>query len=533
MANNPPYSYQLNCLKYVFNKKQLLLILLFFLSVLYLLHIITMEVNVFDEGIILSGADRVLKGHLPYNDFWTVYPPGQYYVLAFLFDNFGSSIFIERIYDITIKALIAIVIFAIIRKLLSSNKAAILGWILALFWIGAADYPAYPVYPAILLIYLAIYFFLIHIEKNNSSALISSSILLTVSAIFRHDFAAYAAVTILSLLLLRKATEKRTTWFAISSYLGGFLIVGLPFLYFILIKFNLTQLFNQLIIHPLEITNKYRWLPYPPPSLENIAFYIFPLISVIGVCFSLFRIIKNKKTDPLSYGILTISLLGVLFFNQARARSDIIHLFPTAINSIILVPIMWVILSQLFSPNHRWVIRLLFIIAFTFTFISPIKKKILSFKTDSFIITGNHDLERAGYAQLPVHLKEIIKYIQSNTSSEEAIYVGVNNHDKFIINDIIIYYLSCRNYATRYHEFSPGIANTLLGQKTIISELKNSSNKLIVLSPGYWYEPNDTKIDFNIDIVDSYIRKNYDLKSSFGDYDVWIRQNNHRIFKMP
>ena len=38
--------------------------------------------NVYDEGVMASGADRVLRGEAPYRDFWTVYAPAQFYVLA-------------------------------------------------------------------------------------------------------------------------------------------------------------------------------------------------------------------------------------------------------------------------------------------------------------------------------------------------------------------------------------------------------------------------------------------------------------------
>ena len=58
-------------------KSSLLLIALFILPSKYLFPIITMTVNAYDEGVILAGADRVQKGHVPYNDFWTIYPPGK------------------------------------------------------------------------------------------------------------------------------------------------------------------------------------------------------------------------------------------------------------------------------------------------------------------------------------------------------------------------------------------------------------------------------------------------------------------------
>src|SRR5919109_2828428 len=44
-----------------------------------------------DEGIVLQGAQRLLRGQVLYRDFFSYFTPGSYYWLAFLFKIFGSS----------------------------------------------------------------------------------------------------------------------------------------------------------------------------------------------------------------------------------------------------------------------------------------------------------------------------------------------------------------------------------------------------------------------------------------------------------
>jgi len=119
--------------KKFFIKNKIVLIALFVVSSTYLYPIITKPLLVFDEGLILVGAERILKGHIIYKDFWTAYPPGQFYTVALLFKFFGTSALSVRIYDITIKSLISVVTFLIIRLGFSSNLAlagcpAILPW---------------------------------------------------------------------------------------------------------------------------------------------------------------------------------------------------------------------------------------------------------------------------------------------------------------------------------------------------------------------------------------------------------------------
>ena len=42
----------------------------------------SLTVKAYDEGLILSGAAQVAQGALPYRDFWSMYGPGSFYLLA-------------------------------------------------------------------------------------------------------------------------------------------------------------------------------------------------------------------------------------------------------------------------------------------------------------------------------------------------------------------------------------------------------------------------------------------------------------------
>jgi hypothetical protein len=49
-----------------------------------------------DEGIVLADADRVLRGQVPYRDFFSLYTPGSYLFLALAFKVFGQSLIVAR-----------------------------------------------------------------------------------------------------------------------------------------------------------------------------------------------------------------------------------------------------------------------------------------------------------------------------------------------------------------------------------------------------------------------------------------------------
>ena len=79
---------------------------------------INRSVNIYDEGIILTGAMRVSQGALPHPDFYGNYGPGQFFVLAAIFKLFDPSIFVERIWELAVKAGIACLVNAIASGLM-------------------------------------------------------------------------------------------------------------------------------------------------------------------------------------------------------------------------------------------------------------------------------------------------------------------------------------------------------------------------------------------------------------------------------
>lgn len=71
-----------------------------------------------DEGYILSLVQRVQNGQVPYSNFYTLYPPTIYYLLAGLFDLLGNSVLVSRYLVVAVKLANYLLILLIARKLL-------------------------------------------------------------------------------------------------------------------------------------------------------------------------------------------------------------------------------------------------------------------------------------------------------------------------------------------------------------------------------------------------------------------------------
>ena len=65
------------------------------------------------------------------------------------------------------------------------------------------------------------------------------------------------------------------------------------------------------------------------------------------------------------------------------------------------------------------------------------------------------------------------------------------------------------------------MATTLKVQAEIIDELEKNSVRFIVLTPGFWDEPNQSRMSSGVKELDLYIRRNFRLEEVLGDYEIW------------
>ena len=78
------------------HKDSVIALLLFLASLAYLFLFRRYSAMDPDEGIVLQGAERILRGEVPYRDFFSFYTPGSFYLVAGMFRVFGDSFVVGR-----------------------------------------------------------------------------------------------------------------------------------------------------------------------------------------------------------------------------------------------------------------------------------------------------------------------------------------------------------------------------------------------------------------------------------------------------
>ena len=162
---------------------------------LFLTRNLFLPIVVYDEGLILCGASRVLCGDLPYKSFWSIYAPGQFYSLAFLFRIFGESVVTERLWDLAIRSFLAVACYWLIRGN-ASKYIALLCISAVTTWLWFFTQPGYPVYPFLLAMVLCVVALMNGITSGSKKSIILAALLAGISMIFRHDMGLLTIIAI-------------------------------------------------------------------------------------------------------------------------------------------------------------------------------------------------------------------------------------------------------------------------------------------------------------------------------------------------
>ena len=189
------------------------------------------RVDVYDEGLILTGALRILAGEKPSADFYTNYGPAQFYLVAWVLEFFGRSVTVGRVYDALIAA-------AILPVALWSLRDAAKGWysfaaagvVFAL--VLSFRVSLYPVTPCIVLMLIGCQV-TIRVLNDHADAMPYLWVAFVIGALtsFRYDFlllgTAAFVTPILFVLALRVWSGAVSMASAVATILKATLFVGL------------------------------------------------------------------------------------------------------------------------------------------------------------------------------------------------------------------------------------------------------------------------------------------------------------------
>ena len=147
-------------------------------------------------GANLVPAERVLKGEVPYRDFYKIQTPGILLLNAGLFKFLGTSL-ITSLKGVLVFKVLAVCMVFIVARLVAPSMAALVSTLLTLVWLppGGPFRPA-PIQYEMPFVLAATYFTLRWLDSRKAVSIFAAGIAVGFVAVFKQNVGVYAAIAL-------------------------------------------------------------------------------------------------------------------------------------------------------------------------------------------------------------------------------------------------------------------------------------------------------------------------------------------------
>lgn len=504
------------------------------LAAAYFGALLTQPPGIYDEGLIVSGAARILRGQLPYRDFNSGYPPAQFYTIAGVFSVFGETLLAERVWDTLWRLAILGLAIGLARAAAPGQRAHPLLMICGGLVTGVCGWHLYPMISGMLPCLAAVWCAVLYLNQRGVRWLFFSGIAAGAVVLYRHDLAVCVCVAVMAATCYRAMAERKRRWLPLPVVFcaGVLLVVAMPALFF---WFSMPHdaLVQSFVAFPrLTVAGRHLPLPGPVSILAWHDFYL-PLAVIVAAAFTLRQAAAAHR--PTLVLLLTISLATLALAVQ---RLDTPHAYPAILFSMALLSAciaMWRhrdrrLLPNLLLAGAIFCYGLVPLFVWTWQLAGPGEAVPGGVAPrDAGPYSKNEppiEIARAGPIRLAFDQRQSVAYIQRHLAPGRPLYVGVATHGLQLFNDALFCFLADRPQATRFDMFVPGATNNAAVQSEILRAIRQEQTEYVVLfrAPAS-HEPNLSSVDSGVRILDDAIRRDYTQVAEFGRYTIWHRSN--------
>lgn len=111
-------------------------------------------------------------------------------------------------------------------------------------------------------------------------------------------------------------------------------------------------------------------------------------------------------------------------------------------------------------------------------------------------------------------------FIRERTSESEAVYAGLLDHSRTVVNNMRSYWLMRRPAGTHHIMLVKRASTGEKNEREIVTDLQTNNVRWLLL----WQGLPDKKADVSPSLVDSFIREHYKPHKRFGAFEVWERE---------
>jgi len=303
---------------------------------------------------------------------------------------------------------------------------------------------------------------------------------------------------------------------------------------------------------PSHLYAPMRGLPFPGPRAIlgdplQIAVYLPPLIWLAAAfIFSCHYRSNSPTVTPAAHpwSMLLLGALSAFFFLKGLVRVSVIHMalsiLPAMMLAATLLPYAKRSTGQIGWPK---------MIAFYALLIVVTVPTMISVKRDGAAVTRNivwstrpstwlgaANDQKGSWASCvrspglgPIACfgtdqarADASEYVRAHTKREDAIFVGLSQHDRIVVNDMLFYFVAERRPATKWYHFDPGLQTSLEIQEKIVRELQAVKPPYVILEADLngFDEPNGSSVRSGITVLDEFIGANYRPVETFDTITI-------------
>jgi hypothetical protein len=514
----------------------------------------------YDEGIVLTGAMRVLAGQVPHRDFYFIYGPAEVYILAGLFKILGASLLTERLFDLFIKALIVTSVYGILSAY-CRRSIAVFASIVTLLWLYGLNEFGLALTPVSLLNLVGSALVLpVFTGSVSTRRMLAAGAVAGTAMLFRYDtgialLGVHACVIAIAVYYRSRGTADRLRLFASTFWpyvLGFAVLIIVPVLYYFSVA-PVAAIVHDIVLFPSKYYRRSRNLPFPGlylKGLENLGVYL--PIAIAGISFYAlakrrFRVdgntaggVESPREEQKWRGFLvTFGVLLVIMYLKGTVRVSPVQMYLAIIPSLLLMAVLFQ-RQSVFPSAVRIFIACLMGLSLVPAAWSALHELRLEYLQHSFLFTRKPystmqtewckttNSLTTGICFLPEDERiQAIEFINSHTQPGQPLYSGLGHHDRVFANDNLIYFATQRMPATRWSHFDPDLQNRYDTQAQMVHELKGNPPPYIELDSEFDQvrEPNDSSLSSGITLLDDYIHDQYEPSETFGTLSIWQRRS--------
>ena len=513
-------------------------------------------------GKAINNALRILDGDVVYKDFWTMYAPGHFYVVAALFRFFGRHVWVQGVAAQLFLAIDGAILFGIVRRIGLRQRAAFLVGLMfvAGHW-GQTEVTSYET--ALLFLLTAVDCIVRYAQGRGPRMLVQAGFLCGIGAWFKHDVAFHVAFGIVAglsvaWLLVRGGCPDH--WVSplgvlirvgCGAALGALPVVAIlawkagPDAWRDLIVFPATDFpivrrdaypallpsgraIGEWLENPWDVVEGFRLADRLAPWVQaNVPQVVF-LVGVIAI------VRRRRSIDAGSLATAAVCLAAMpLFWASAHVQRNT-HLFSLWVFSILLGAL---VLTQSAKQNTVRIVAAVVLAVHAASFlVTPARHA----ATIAYSWPDRVRLDFPSVAGIRLQRRQhefydpIVAFIRQNVPESEPIYVGLIRHDAVVISDQRFYYLAGRRVASRYNELHPGVADREEVQREIIDDINRLDVRCAVLWDFGWPRDRMDQIlanrrryipEVGATVLDQFFRREFREVARYGEYViVWRRR---------